>query len=65
MPTLEIQQRGKRAYWITGLPDGDPDCGSYETLQEAREDMRGLNRFYKYGHLRAFWTSDKRIPQHN
>ena len=55
---LTTEQRGKASWWITGLPDGDADCGPYRTRAEAEEDRRGLARFYRFGHLRKFWTSD-------
>ncbi len=62
---LEIEQRGKHSYWITNLPDGDPDCGSYDTRAEADDDRRGLERFFKHGHKRGYVTSDKPLSQTN
>jgi hypothetical protein len=46
-------------WWITEVPDCD-DCGPYGTKAEADDDRRGLDRYFKYGHLRSFVTSEKR-----
>jgi len=40
-------EAGKPAgYWITGVPDSITECGPYDTLKEAQEDLRGLKRFF-------------------
>jgi hypothetical protein len=46
-------------WWITENDDGE-DYGPYGTKVEAEDDIRGLKRYDKYGHLRSFWTTDKR-----
>ncbi len=41
---LEIEQRGKKSYWVVGFdPEDVPGgaYGSYETRAEAEEDKRG------------------------
>ena len=54
--TLDLERRPD-GWWITGLPEGDPDCGPYDTKLEAHSDRRGLERFYRWGHQRSFMTS--------
>lgn len=44
-------------WWITGQPD-TPDCGPYTTRAEADDDRRGLERFARWGHKRAFVTCE-------
>ena len=61
MTDLDLEQRGD-GWWIVGLPDTDPDCGPYDTKQEAESDRRGLQRYFRWGHLREFWTTDKTVP---
>ena len=57
-PKLLAEKRNDD-WWITGLPElGYPECGPYDTKAEAMDDLRGLVRFFKYGHDREFWTSD-------
>ena len=52
---LDLEQQDT-SWWITGLPDTDPDCGPYETKQEAESDRRGLARFYRHENKRGFVT---------
>ena len=51
MLTLEQRPDG---WWIIGQPRGDLECGPYTTKTEAKTDLRGVERFYKQSHDRAF-----------
>ena len=50
-------EKREDGWWITGVPDCEP-CGPYKTRAEAMDDLRGLRRFFKYGHLRHYVTTD-------
>jgi hypothetical protein len=45
-------------WWITDLPDNEPDVGPYDTKAEAEDDRRGLERFFKYADRPGFVTCD-------
>lgn len=46
-------------WWIEcDRPDVLGPIGPYATKKEAEEDMRGLQRLEKYGHLRNFVTTN-------
>ncbi len=49
--------RRKTGWWITDVPECD-DCGPYTTRAEADDDRRGLERFGRWGHKRAFVTCE-------
>jgi hypothetical protein len=34
-------------WWITGMPDGELNCGAYDTKAEANDDMQGMKRFFR------------------
>jgi len=34
-------------WWIVKVPDTVTECGPYDTKDEAREDLRGLKRFFR------------------
>ncbi len=53
--TLDLEQRGD-GWWITGLPDTDPDCGPYDTKQEAESDRRVLQQRCTFARLRSLET---------
>ena len=55
---MDIEKRPD-GYWITSLPDS-PDAGPYNTKAGAASDRKGLRRFFKYEHDRAFFTVDRR-----
>lgn len=46
--TLEIA--GRKGEWFIHDPQGrlEDDCGPYTTKEEAADDMRGLERFFRY-----------------
>lgn len=46
-------------WWITNMPDDEPDCGGYPTKADAEDDRKGLVQFFKHSHKRSFWTGDK------
>jgi len=46
-------------WWITKVPDCE-DCGPYSTKELAEDDMRGLERFYKYKDEPGFITCEDR-----
>ena len=50
---------GEAEWWIAELPDDEPDVGPYDTNAEAISDMKGLARYFKYGHLKSFWTTER------
>jgi len=43
---LETIWRGG-AWWVTGLPDNEPDCGPYKSRAEAESDRVGMTRFFR------------------
>ena len=46
------------AWFITDMPDAEPDCGPYDTRKEAESDRIGMERTAKYENRRGFVTSD-------
>lgn len=54
---MKVTKRGKER-WITGVPESE-DCGPYDTQPEAVEDMEGLERTERWGHLHQYWTTEK------
>jgi hypothetical protein len=48
----------KDGWWITDTPEGE-DFGPYATQKEAAEDLRGLERFYKYHNQKGFITCEE------
>lgn len=53
---LQTKKFGKR-WWIVGNDDYGP-IGPYETKQEAEDDRRGLNRFYRHQNEPNFVTRE-------
>lgn len=54
MAILAVVRRDGK-WWILDEDDPEP-IGPYDTRAEAETDARGLRRFAKYTHLRAFVT---------
>jgi len=55
---MKLEKRSD-GWWITQIPEC-PDCGPYNTKDDAREDLNGLDRFHKHCNDRKFFTTDKR-----
>jgi len=59
METLYMRtERKGTAWWITNIPDCD-DCGPYDRKDDAEDDRRGLERFYKYHEEPGFIAGEK------
>lgn len=59
---MKVVRRGKRDWWIIDVP-GTDDCGPYPRKEEADEDRRGMERFFKYQDKRGFVTTERRRPR--
>jgi hypothetical protein len=44
------------------MPDGEPDCGPYNSKAGADEDRVGMTRFFRYHNETGYMTSG-RVPQ--
>lgn len=55
---LKLEKR-KDGWWITGLPDGYDECGSYKTRAEADESRQGIQKFLDCQDKPGFVTSRK------
>lgn len=55
---MRLEKR-RDGWWIVD-ESGGTDCGPYDTQAEARDDMRGMERFAKYAARPGYVTSDKR-----
>ena len=54
---LKIKKMGK-VYWIIGDDDSGP-IGPYENREEAKEDLIGVENFYKYRLLPGYICSSE------
>lgn len=57
--TLTLSRRPD-GWYILGL---DVDMGPYATRREAEEERRGVDRYFRYGHLPGFVTSETRTTR--
>jgi len=62
MTALTTEKRGNH-WWITGMPDGEPDCGPYATRKEAESDLRGLRRFDRMERRGRLWMTVDTKPE--
>lgn len=57
---MRVRKKGKN-YWITGMPRyyadgrGYTECGPYETREEAKSDLEGMQRIYE----RIGWENEE------
>ena len=58
-PSMKIRKR-KDGWWIIEVPECE-DCGPYDTKAMAEEDMKGLERTERWGHLKTFWNGKDSI----
>lgn len=57
MPRITVQENGQ--WWI--MDDEDPlPIGPYKTKEQAEDDRKGLDRFYRHCNEPGYITSDKR-----
>ncbi len=56
---MKIRKR-KDGWWIIEVPECE-DCGPYDTKEEAEEDLKGLERTERWGHLKTFWNGKDSI----
>jgi len=44
---MKLVLRPEGSWWITNMPDGEHDCGPYDTKGEAEEARKGMARTFR------------------
>jgi hypothetical protein len=53
-----IPVKREDGWWITEIGD-NVECGPYDTASDAEDDMLGLIRYAKYGHIPGYVRSEE------